>query len=53
LARENLDTIVISLSPMEIVRVKGIVFDKDKDAALKFLIECLGAKIDEIIERPH
>jgi len=53
MARENLDKIIVSLSPEEIMRVRGIVLDKDCRAALDFLAECLDRKISEVVDRPR
>ena len=51
--RDALGKAVISLTPEEVVRVRGIVLDRDEEAALKFLSECLDKKISEVVDRPH
>lgn len=51
--RDSLEKTVISLSPEEVMRVRGIVLDQDAEAALKFLRECLDKKISEVVDRPH
>ena len=51
--RENLEDIVISLKPEEVIRAQRIVLDQDRDEAIKFLTECLSEKINQIIGKPH
>ena len=51
--RENLEDIVISLEPEEVIRIQRIILDLDRDEAIKFFTECLGEKINQIMSRPH
>lgn len=44
--KKNLSEILINLKPEEIVRAQRIVLDNDPEEALRFMVECLGAKID-------
>jgi hypothetical protein len=53
MARENLEDVVISLKPEEVIRAQRIVLDQDRDEAIKFLTECIGGKINDIMSRPH
>ena len=53
MARANLETIVLSLTPEEIIRVQRIMHDHNRDEALDFIINCIGPKVREILNKPH
>lgn len=53
MAKPNLGTIVLSLTPEEIMRVERIMLDRNRDDALDFIVGCVGPRVEEILKKPH